>query len=146
MARLSKDKRDKLILVAIGTIAISVGLWLGVVRTRNDQLKTSRTALGKARDKLDKARKVVSLAAQAQADMEAATNKLGLIEETMATVSERLSDWLTLIPLEMYFKKGVAKVALALAKGKKLHDKRDTERTRDAEREMARAQRALGKR
>ena len=53
---------------------------------------------------------------------------------------------LTLIPLEMYFKKGVAKVALALAKGKKLHDKRDTERTRDAEREMARAQRALGKR
>jgi SsrA-binding protein len=52
---------------------------------------------------------------------------------------------LTLIPLEMYFKKGVAKVALALAKGKKLHDKRDTERTRDAEREMARARRALGK-
>jgi len=85
MPRLSKDKRDKLILVAIGTIAISVGLWLGVVRTRNDQLKTSRTALGKARDKLDKARKVVSLAAQAQADMEAATNKLGLIEETMAS-------------------------------------------------------------
>jgi SsrA-binding protein len=52
---------------------------------------------------------------------------------------------LTLVPLEMYFKKGVAKVALALAKGKKLHDKRDTERTRDAEREMARARRALGK-
>jgi SsrA-binding protein len=45
----------------------------------------------------------------------------------------------TLIPLELYFKKGVAKVALALAKGKKLHDKRDTERQRDAEREMARA-------
>jgi SsrA-binding protein len=45
---------------------------------------------------------------------------------------------LTLIPLELYFKKGVAKVALALAKGKKLHDKRDTERQRDAEREMAR--------
>jgi len=45
---------------------------------------------------------------------------------------------LTLIPLELYFKKGVAKVALALAKGKKLHDKRETERQRDAEREMAR--------
>jgi SsrA-binding protein len=52
---------------------------------------------------------------------------------------------LTLVPLEMYFKKGVAKVALALAKGKKLHDKRDTERKRDAEREMSRARRALGK-
>src|SRR3954469_12808349 len=34
---------------------------------------------------------------------------------------------LTLIPLEIYFKKGVAKVALALGKGKKLHDKRETE-------------------
>ena len=45
---------------------------------------------------------------------------------------------LTLIPLELYFKNGVAKLALALAKGKKLHDKRDTERQRDAEREMAR--------
>lgn len=49
---------------------------------------------------------------------------------------------LTLIPLELYFKNGVAKVALALGKGKKLHDKRDTERTRDAEREMARAVRS----
>lgn len=46
---------------------------------------------------------------------------------------------LTLVPLELYFKKGMAKVALALAKGKKLHDKRDAERQRDAEREMARA-------
>ena len=49
---------------------------------------------------------------------------------------------LTLIPLELYFKKGVAKVALALGKGKKLHDKRESERTRDAEREMARVARA----
>jgi SsrA-binding protein len=46
---------------------------------------------------------------------------------------------LTLVPLEMYFKKGKAKVALALGKGKKLHDKRETERQRDADREMARA-------
>ena len=46
---------------------------------------------------------------------------------------------LTLIPLELYFTKGVAKVALALAKGKKLHDKRDTQKERDAQREMARA-------
>ena len=48
---------------------------------------------------------------------------------------------LTLIPLELYFKKGVAKVTLALAKGKKLHDKRDSEKQREAEREMARVAR-----
>lgn len=46
---------------------------------------------------------------------------------------------LTLVPLELYFKRGKAKVALALGKGKKLHDKRDTERERDAAREIARA-------
>jgi SsrA-binding protein len=49
---------------------------------------------------------------------------------------------LTLVPLDLYFRKGKAKVSIALAKGKKLHDKRDTERRRDDEREMARAVRA----
>lgn len=49
---------------------------------------------------------------------------------------------LTLVPLELYFKNGVAKVALALGKGKKLHDKRETERSRDAEREIARVVRS----
>lgn len=48
---------------------------------------------------------------------------------------------LSLVPLEIYFKRGIAKVMLALGKGKKLHDKRDTERKRDAEREMARVSR-----
>ncbi|HEY4307783.1 MAG TPA: SsrA-binding protein SmpB [Gemmatimonadaceae bacterium] len=47
----------------------------------------------------------------------------------------------TLVPLELYFKRGKAKVALALGKGKQLHDKRDTERERDASREIARAMR-----
>jgi SsrA-binding protein len=46
---------------------------------------------------------------------------------------------LTLVPLELYFKRGLAKVAMALGKGKKLHDKRDTARERDAAREIARA-------
>ncbi|MGH7664711.1 MAG: SsrA-binding protein SmpB [Gemmatimonadaceae bacterium] len=46
---------------------------------------------------------------------------------------------LTLVPLEAYFRKGIAKITLALGKGKKLHDKRETARRRDAEREMARA-------
>ncbi|HWP02146.1 MAG TPA: SsrA-binding protein SmpB [Gemmatimonadaceae bacterium] len=46
---------------------------------------------------------------------------------------------LTLVPLEVYFENGWAKVKLALARGKKLHDKREALRRRDAEREMARA-------
>src|SRR5437763_9717968 len=46
---------------------------------------------------------------------------------------------LTLVPLDLYWKKGVAKVAIALARGKKLHDKRSDERKREDERDMARA-------
>jgi SsrA-binding protein len=46
---------------------------------------------------------------------------------------------LTLIPLELYFKHGIAKVAMALGKGKKVHDKREDAKARDADREIARA-------
>ena len=46
---------------------------------------------------------------------------------------------LTLIPLELYFKDGIAKVSIALGKGKKLPDKRETSRERDAAREIERA-------
>ncbi|MBL8988422.1 MAG: SsrA-binding protein SmpB [Gemmatimonadetes bacterium] len=45
----------------------------------------------------------------------------------------------TLVPLELYFKKGRAKVALALGKGKKVHDRREDLKRRIADREMARA-------
>ncbi|HEX2090967.1 MAG TPA: SsrA-binding protein SmpB [Longimicrobiaceae bacterium] len=46
---------------------------------------------------------------------------------------------LTLIPLDIHFTRGIAKVNLALVRGKKLHDKRDDLRRRDAEREIQRA-------
>ncbi len=45
----------------------------------------------------------------------------------------------TLVPLELYFKGRHAKVAIALARGKKEYDRREDLRKRDAEREMARA-------
>jgi SsrA-binding protein len=45
---------------------------------------------------------------------------------------------LTLVPLDLHFRRGRAKVTLGLVKGKKLHDKRQYAKTRDAEREMAR--------
>jgi SsrA-binding protein len=42
---------------------------------------------------------------------------------------------LTLVPLELYFKNGRVKVALALAKGKQAHDKRETIKRREVDRE-----------
>lgn len=49
---------------------------------------------------------------------------------------------LTLVPLELYFRRGVAKVTLGLARGKKSHDKRADLRRKDDEREMARVMKA----
>lgn len=46
---------------------------------------------------------------------------------------------LTLVPLKMYFKRGFVKVTLALGKGKKLHDKRESLKERQDKRDMARA-------
>ena len=45
----------------------------------------------------------------------------------------------TLLPLEIYLKQGRIKALVGVCRGKKQHDKRETERRRDAEREMAAA-------
>jgi len=52
---------------------------------------------------------------------------------------------MTLVPLKLYFnEKGRAKIEIALAKGKKLHDKRETEKKRSWERERGRLMRQKG--
>lgn len=52
---------------------------------------------------------------------------------------------LTIVPLKLYFNaRGVAKLAIALARGKKTHDKRETEKRRDWQREKSRLLRDRG--
>ena len=48
---------------------------------------------------------------------------------------------LTIVPLKIYFSKGIAKIEIAVVKGKKRHDKRDSIKERDVKRELGRAQR-----
>ena len=45
----------------------------------------------------------------------------------------------TLVPLRLYFRRGRAKVELAIARGKQLHDKRETLKKADAQRDIRRA-------
>jgi len=45
---------------------------------------------------------------------------------------------LTLVPLKMYFKRGIAKVLLGLCQGRKLHDKRQAMKTAEARRDIQR--------
>jgi SsrA-binding protein len=52
---------------------------------------------------------------------------------------------MTVVPLRLYFNpRGIAKMELGLAKGKKLHDKRETEKRRDWERQKGRLMREKG--
>jgi SsrA-binding protein len=53
--------------------------------------------------------------------------------------SQVLEKGFTLVPLKIYIKDGIAKVEVALAKGKKLYDKRESISRRETEREIDRA-------
>lgn len=68
--------------------------------------------------------------------------KLLLHRFEIRKIASRLAEkGLTLVPLQMYFKEGKAKVEVALAKGKARYDKRETLKRRQADREMERAMR-----
>jgi len=68
--------------------------------------------------------------------------KLLLHREEIARLTGKVKErGLTLVPLRLYFKNGRAKVELALARGKKQHDKRESIKEREVKREMDRAMR-----
>ena len=58
--------------------------------------------------------------------------------EIMKLNARVMQDGVALIPLSLYFKDGRVKLELGLCKGKKLHDKRDSEAERQAKRDMDR--------
>jgi SsrA-binding protein len=73
--------------------------------------------------------------------------KLLLHRREIARLAGRVAErGLTLVPLELYFRDGRAKVALALARGKRGPDKREAIRRRESERELQRALRGRGRR
>jgi SsrA-binding protein len=74
------------------------------------------------------------------------TRKLLLHREEIAKLIGKVERaGYTLVPLDMHFSKGRIKLQIGLAKGKKQHDKRDTEKARDWEREKGRIMRAHNK-
>jgi len=72
--------------------------------------------------------------------------KLLLHKKEIAKLFHAISrDGMTIVPLKLFFNdQGRAKVEVALAKGKKLHDKRETEKQRDWDREKGRLLRDRG--
>ena len=66
----------------------------------------------------------------------------GQIDELLGKTQQQS---LTIIPVKLYFKDGKAKVEIALAKGRRLYDKRNLIMARDAEREAARATKEINR-
>jgi SsrA-binding protein len=65
------------------------------------------------------------------------TRKLLLHKREIHKLSGRIeAKGLTVIPLKIYFRKGIAKVEIALAQGKKSWDRRDDERTKEARKDV----------
>lgn len=58
--------------------------------------------------------------------------------EIQKLIGKTVEKGLSLVPLSVYFKTGRAKVEIAVVKGKKLFDKRETERRKESDRELAR--------
>ena len=66
--------------------------------------------------------------------------KLLLHKKEVAMLTGRVKQrGLTLVPLKLYIKHGIAKIELGVGKGKKIYDKRETIMRRETEREMDRA-------
>jgi SsrA-binding protein len=63
-------------------------------------------------------------------------------DEIRKLVGKTVEKGMTLVPVRMYFKNGRVKVAVALAKGKKDYDKRETVKRREADRESRAAVKA----
>jgi len=69
------------------------------------------------------------------------TRKLLLHKAEIKRITRKINEkGLSLIPLRIYFSNGKVKMVLGLAKGKKLYDKRETIKDRDARRDMDRVQ------
>ena len=66
--------------------------------------------------------------------------KLLLHKKEISRIGSKLAEkGLTAVPTKLYFKGGLIKLEFGLAKGKKLHDKRDTKKKHDVERDIQRA-------
>jgi SsrA-binding protein len=65
--------------------------------------------------------------------------------EIRKLIGKTVERGMTLVPVRMYFKEGRVKVAISLAKGKQSHDKRETIRRREIDRESRAAIKSRGR-
>ena len=83
MKNLPKEKRDRLILLGIGTLVIVVGLYYGLITMQQKYLENTAKQKGEQESKLGNGQRLVGNTAQIQKALESATSDLKAIEATM---------------------------------------------------------------
>jgi hypothetical protein len=83
MKNLPKEKRDKLVLLCIGTLVVMVGLYYGLITIQKQTLANTLKRQGEQDTKLSTAQRLTSQSGQIEKNLESATAKLKAIEATM---------------------------------------------------------------
>jgi hypothetical protein len=92
MKPLPKEKRDKIIGIALGTVVALVALWFLVIRTQQSVLKKRAAQIVEAQKEVQFAGRLVERAAKIEEEMEAAEKRLEAIEGNM--VSGDMYSWI----------------------------------------------------
>jgi Tfp pilus assembly protein PilO len=93
MSKLSRDKRDKIILVAFVTIVASAAIGFFVIKPQRARLQTAREELQKSKDQLDRGHATLKTSEQVNQMFNEATRKLQEHESAMAAPNDMYS-WL----------------------------------------------------
>lgn len=85
MKNLPKEKRDRLILIGLGTTVIFVALWYGLISIQKKSLANLHTRTAEKRDKVGSAQRLISSTTDLQKNLQVTTEKLRSIEQSMAS-------------------------------------------------------------
>jgi len=85
MKNLPKEKRDRLVLVALATVVGLVALWFGLIKTQNQAIVEIALRTQEQTTKVNNGERMVSSTGQIQQNLEVAGQRLKTIEKTMAS-------------------------------------------------------------
>ena len=94
MKNLTKEKKERLILIAVGTLVIMAGVYYGVIRSQRDSLVALARKKVLEEDRVNSSQRVAATLAESQEQLATAQQKLKTIESTMA--SGDLYSWIIL--------------------------------------------------
>jgi len=96
MKNLPKEKRDRLLLISVGTVVAVVVLWYLVIQTQNKAIARLKTQSLDHKTKVENAQRLLSSTAELQKQLDGSAQELKTIEDAMA--SGDMYSWIILTP------------------------------------------------